>query len=702
VAEGRDSGSILDGKYEIVERLATGGMGEVYRARHVHLHEDRVVKILRGDKATDPQAVQRFSQEARIATQIKHPNVATLYDFSRLPDGSFYMIWEHIGGEDVGSILKARGPFDVAAAVELGVQVLRGLDAIHSAGVIHRDISPDNLMITRDRRDKPLVKIIDLGLAKNLETETGSEITQAGMFMGKLMYCSPEQAGSNPGAALDHRSDLYSFALVLYEMVVGKLPFESENPHGFALKKLSDEPLPLAGRVDGIRIPSSLDEVVMRALARDREARWPDALAFLRALVRVAEQLRRVATQEIPVGGKAPAAGPSSSPRPGARATPSELSREERVALLAQIDRAARRVSEAGKIHDEAKRALEDRRFDDALEAIDRLESVSPRHASILGLRSAVAAGRRGEGPPTRAVEPAPAAATPERQVPTVEEEERRARIAETEKMLETYLRDHKQSLARFALDTLLDIAPNHPRRSDYESWVQLMGEEEEAFRAAQEALERGRVAISGGDLDEARQALAEVERVDPSNRLGDLLRGEIEEAAVRQRAGAALDERRERLEELIEGRRVADAERELKRLAESGLAKVSIDGYRLRIADLVSMAEREKRAVAFAERCQEAIRRRDWADAREVVYELEREIPDSPRVAQLFAEIARQEEVSRRQAGVDQGVQQLEAFLGAGRRAEAETALKILQQMAPDHPQLASLETRVRALQGS
>ena len=230
----REIGSVLDGKYEIVERLAAGGMGEVFRVRHVHLHEMRVIKILRQDRAADPSAIQRFSQEARIATQIKHANVAILYDFSRLPDGSFYMVWEHIQGEDVSSWLREKGPFPLQLAVELGIQGLRGLEAIHSAGVIHRDLSPDNLMITRDLKGRHQVKIIDLGLAKNLATPASNlEITQAGMFMGKLMYCSPEQAGGlKEGTAIDHRSDLYSFGAVLYEMIAGLPPFDSENQQG--------------------------------------------------------------------------------------------------------------------------------------------------------------------------------------------------------------------------------------------------------------------------------------------------------------------------------------------------------------------------------------------------------------------------------------------------------------------------------------
>jgi len=695
----RDSGSILDGKYEIVERLATGGMGEVYRARHIHLQEHRVIKILRGDKAADAQAVQRFVQEARIATQIKHPNVAILYDFAQLADGSFYMVWEHIAGEDVGSAIRGRGPFEVRLAVELAIQGLRGLDAIHSAGVIHRDISPDNLMIARDRRDKPLIKIIDLGLAKNLEAAAGSEITQAGMFMGKLMYCSPEQAGSLPGAQLDHRSDLYSFAAVLYEMVTGKPPFDSENAHGHVLRRLTEEPRPMAGRTPGVTVPSVLDEVVLRGLARDREQRWPDALSFLRALVRVSDDLRKVATQEIPAakpeGAARPAAAATVSPRPGDRSTPAELSREERLDLLAQIDRAAKRVSDAAKLHDQARRAIEARQFAEALDAVARLEALSPRHSALVDLRAALAAAQRGEGPPA----PAKAPAAPTR---SPEEAERRARIAEAEKLLEKYLREHKQSLARFALEALLDMAPNHPRRADFESWVGMMGEEANRLRESEEALEAGRAALLRGEVEAARRHLAEVERRDPSHERADRLRAEIEEAEASRKSTAEIDRRRERVEQLLEERRLADAEKELVRLSGSGVAKVSIDGYRLRIRDLAALAERETRGADLERRCREELAGKRWQAARDVIYELERELPDSPRPAALFAEVSRLEEIDRRQQGIEQGVRQLEGFLAGRQLAEAEMALKILNQMAPDHPRLAQLGERVRALRGA
>ena len=705
----RSSGSVLDGKYEIVERLGAGGMGEVYRARHLHLHEDRVIKILRGDKASDPHAFQRFQQEARIATQIKHPNVAILYDFARLEDGSFYMVWEHIAGEDVGSALRTHGPFRMALAVELTIQALRGLDAIHTAGVIHRDISPDNLMIARDRRGQPLIKIIDLGLAKDLEAAAGSEITQAGMFMGKLMYCSPEQAGALPGAQLDHRSDLYSLAAVLYEMVTGRQPFDSESAHGFALRRLSEPPIPMIGRSEGISVPGALNEVVLRGLERDREKRWPDALSFLHALVRVADHLRQVSTQEIPAQKREKAApavtssSPGVSPREASRPGSGELSREERLELLAQIDRAAKRVSDAGRLQERAQRALAGGAREEAAELVAQLESLSPRHAGLAELRAALAAPRSGTAPkpapaPAPAKPQAPAAPAP----PSAEELDRRARMAEAERLLEKYIREHKQSLARFALDALLDLMPNHPRRADYESWVSLMGEEIESLKGAEAALEDGRAALLRGDLPEARAALAEIERLDPTHRLPDLFRAELDDAEIRLRARDELDRRRARLETLLEEHRIADAEKELERLSSSGLARVSVESYRLRIQDIAALAEREARAQAFEKRYRERVQAHDWEGARETVLELERALPDSARPAHLYSEVSRLEEIQRKQQGIEQGLRQLELFLAQKKRGEAETVLRILTQMAPDLPQLAQLGERVRALRGS
>ncbi len=285
------TGTLLDGKYEVLRALNSGGFGEVVLVRHLHLQERRVVKILRPEKAADPAAAQRFLRTARMATQIKHPNVAILHDYAQLPDSRFYMVWEYVEGEELGQRVERDGPLPTELAVELGIQTLRGLEAIHTAGVIHRDISPDNLLLTLDARDKPRIKIIDLGLAKSLAHSPEESITERGMFMGKLHYCSPEQAGLEEGVELDRRTDLYSFAIVLYESICGKPPFESKSPHGALFMRLNEDPLPLSGRVPGIDVPESLNRAVLRGLARNRDARFPSAVTFIQALERARDEL---------------------------------------------------------------------------------------------------------------------------------------------------------------------------------------------------------------------------------------------------------------------------------------------------------------------------------------------------------------------------------------------------------------------------
>src|SRR5258705_5728068 len=163
-------GEILDGRYEIIGRLGAGGMGEVYKATHILLGATRVIKVVHPNISTNADARERFLREARAATKVQHPNVATVHDFAALPDGSHYMVWEFIDGENLAQRLKARGPLPPRNAVRIAIQAARGLEAIHRAGIVHRDISPENLMIAHS---DDAVKIIDLGVAK-IEEEVGA------------------------------------------------------------------------------------------------------------------------------------------------------------------------------------------------------------------------------------------------------------------------------------------------------------------------------------------------------------------------------------------------------------------------------------------------------------------------------------------------------------------------------------------------
>jgi serine/threonine-protein kinase len=280
------SSRLLDGKYQIIDRLGVGGMGEIFKVRHIHLNELRVIKIMRPNVAADDQGLQRFLQEARTSTMIKHKNLAMLYDFAQLEDGSYYMVWEFIDGTNIQKWINEHGPMPSRLTVEISVQALSGLDHLHSMGLIHRDISPENIMLSQDHHGKLLVKVIDFGIAKQLaEGEGGQGLTQTGMFLGKLKYASPEQAGFlKEGEHLDPRSDLYSFGIVMYEMLAGRAPFQATNPHGYILKHVTEKPLPIAEINPAVRVPPNLEAVIMKSLEKNREARFETAAEFESAL----------------------------------------------------------------------------------------------------------------------------------------------------------------------------------------------------------------------------------------------------------------------------------------------------------------------------------------------------------------------------------------------------------------------------------
>jgi eukaryotic-like serine/threonine-protein kinase len=280
----RYSAEPLDGKYRLIERLGAGGMGEVFKAEHVFLGATRVIKIVRPQISASTEAHDRFIREARLATKVHHQNVATLHDFASLPDGAAYMVWEFIDGENLSQLLRRRGQLPPRQVIRLAVEALAGLDAVHRAGIVHRDISPENLMIARDEDGVEHVKIIDLGVAKMEEGDPG--MTATGMFIGKLRYASPEHLGFIPeGERIDGRADLFSLAIVIYEMLTGRAPFEATSPHQYYIRYSRDEAMTMP---DLSTIPGELQGVIAHALERDRNRRFANAREFSEALQRAA------------------------------------------------------------------------------------------------------------------------------------------------------------------------------------------------------------------------------------------------------------------------------------------------------------------------------------------------------------------------------------------------------------------------------
>jgi serine/threonine-protein kinase len=274
----------IDGKYQILSSLGVGGMGEVYKVLHIDLNAIRVIKLMRSGVATDPAAHDRFLREARLATKIHHPNVAALHDFSTLPDGTRYMVWEYIEGRNLHELIETGGPLSPRYAAKIAIDALHGLEAIHRAGIVHRDISPENIMIARDEDGEEHVKLIDLGIAKTWGDE-GAASTQTGMFVGKWKYCSPEHLGVLPaGERIDGRADVYSFGIVLYEMLTGVPPFQADTPHQYLVLHSSRRPPALFAVNPNVTASPELEALLFRALEKDRANRFATARDFAHAL----------------------------------------------------------------------------------------------------------------------------------------------------------------------------------------------------------------------------------------------------------------------------------------------------------------------------------------------------------------------------------------------------------------------------------
>ncbi len=675
----REPGTVLDGKYEILRRLTGGGMSEVYLVRHLHLDERRVIKVLKPEDAADPASQARFLRAARTASQIKHRNVAILYDYSSLPDGSFYMVWEYVDGQDVGRWLDKQGPFPLEVALDLGIQGLRGLESIHSHGVIHRDISPDNLMLAQDSRGRITLKIIDLGLAKNLAPQKSEmEVTQVGMFMGKLRYCSPEQAGMGDGLQLDHRSDLYSFAAVLYEMISGQAPFDSETPHGFVFKRLTEEPLSLINRVPGLDVPKDVDEVLRIALERDRDRRFPSAVRMIEALERASSHRQRFSTQQIPVSSEnVPPPPPRPATTSGTR-TGSQLSKQERDELLNQINRASDRMSRTRDLMHQASDALSFGNLDHARRVLHEIETIDARAKGLAELKD-------------RLTKLAAEAKAP---VP-----ENNTHVLETETLLLSYL-DHQQlALARLAFESLTELAPHHPRLAELEARLRTLASDSVEDSRFEKTLITAREALSRGDLRSAERGLVALRRSSTSATKVAALEAELDKVRGEQQRLEEQTRHRESFNRHLAAGHLAAAEGELSQLTAMGGARVTLDLLRQSLYDARRLASVSDQVKAFEVRFADRLTDGDWYAAREVALEMERVAESHPQLSGMFAKVEalRQQQELRR--SIEQGERQVQQLITAGRAGEAAMALKVLLKMDPGNSQRRRFEEGIAEL---
>ncbi len=271
-------GELLEGKYRVGRILMSGGMAVVYEGVQENLGRRVAIKFLRTEGQEEHSPIHRFQNEAMLAASIGHTHIVDVFDLGETPDGVHYIVMEHLRGQDLGDLLGASERLPPEDAVALVLQMLGALRAVHVEGIIHRDLKPENVFVVSDGRGERTVKILDFGISRLARNSIS--LTISGIVFGSPGYISPEQARG--AKDVDHRADLYSAGVILYELLTGHLPFDAEGYNDMLIALTTEDPVPVARR--GVALNPGLQEIVMHAIRREPDERYQSADEMIEAL----------------------------------------------------------------------------------------------------------------------------------------------------------------------------------------------------------------------------------------------------------------------------------------------------------------------------------------------------------------------------------------------------------------------------------
>ncbi len=678
----------LKGKYEILEKLQEGGMGAVYKVRHRLLDEVRVIKVVRPQFKRDEEVKARFLREARTVIRLRHPNIAQLYDFSIDADENAFIVMEFIDGVTFLELLRRARVLPVPLVLEISRQSLEALRYLHRRSIVHRDIAPDNLMLTRDEDGSPLVKLIDLGVAKALEG--GSSFTVAGTFLGKVRYASPEQFRSQEGVQVEPRSDLYSFGVVLYQLLTGALPVRGSSLSSLIAGHLLEPPIPFSETDPEGRVPEDLRQLVLHALAKKPEDRPASAGAFIHAIEAIqqrfpldqAEVERLLAVPDLPTTKISVVKPGSTQDRLDqqfqlvATALPKE--RPDWVDVRLQSDEAAAPASVA----DHA---------DAAAAAVDAAAPVADAPTMATPLPGVLAPAAF-EPPPAAGEEPALDASPPS--PPGWVEE----LIGEVEGLLS----GGDAAGARRALDQAAEGASAYSAVVRLEKKVE-ESEREQRRRQAAALLVEARVALGMDDQDGARRHLDEVLRLDPENSEATRLLAQVKRHQEERRTQPTMVAKTlTQAHDALAAGKIDEAERIAERLETSLQAREDAAGLRSAIAE-ARTKQREEQVAELLRRARRAAESSQFEEAEASLEEALHLNPNDTLIGSVLASTRRaREEYERRlrqERAVASVTQRIEVLLQAEELEEARAVLAEAITRLGAHESLALLKRRLEVL---